>query len=341
MPTTGFERRRLLRVLGRSAVLAAPAILARHAQAAEFTFKMATTIIPDQPLNARAMQAAAAILEETGGRVQIQVFPGYQLGSSTSVLSQLRGGAIEIATFSGSVLSTLVPLSTIYNVAFAFQDLDRVWTAMDGRLGDHIRAAIGRSGLHALDKHWNLGFRQITTSTRPVAAPADLRDMKLRVPVAPLFVSCFRALGAAPAPINFDELYTALQTKVVDGQENDLFQIQAARLYEVQRYCSTTNHIWDGYFTLVNGRVWRSLPSALQGVVAKHLDAAAVSQRQDLQERMEGSAQALRAAGIAFNEPDRDAFRTALGRAGFYAECKRSFGPEAWAILESSVGPLA
>lgn len=333
-----FDRRRLLTTA--ASLLAAPAIMTRPARAAEFEFKMSTTILPDHPLNARAKEAAEAVLKESGGRLQINVFPGYQLGNNASILTQLRSGGIEFATFSGGILSTLVPVATIYNTAFAFATNDQVFEALDGKLGDYLRAQIEKSGLHALGKLWELGFRQVTTSTRPVNAPADLRGMKLRVPVAPLFVSAFNALGAAPAPINFDELYTALQTKIVDGEENDLFQIEAGRLFEVQKYCSMTNHIWDGYYSLVNGRVWRSLPDDLKEIWTKHFDAAVGRERDDMRQKNASVRKSLEGKGIVFNETDTAAFRDSLKKAGFYAEWKTKFGPEAWSQLEAIAGSL-
>jgi tripartite ATP-independent transporter DctP family solute receptor len=335
------DRRTVLKIGGiSSALLVAPAVLTRRAQAAEFEYKLATTIIPDHPINQHARDAAAAILAESKGRVSIQVFPGYQLGSSTSIITQVRSGAVEFATLSGAVLSALVPSSTIYNVAFAFKDINQVFAALDGKMGDSIRADINKVGLHAMEKHWNLGFRQITTRSRAVTGPADLKDVKIRVAVAPLILSCFKALGAAPAPINFDELYTALQTGVVDGQENDLFQIRAGRIFEVQKYCALSNHIWDGYFTLVNGNVWKGLPEDLQQIVSRNLNAAAVRQRDDLQQKLVPAAEALKAAGIQFNEVDIQAFRTALSKAGFYTDWKEKFGKATWSLLEETSGPL-
>jgi tripartite ATP-independent transporter DctP family solute receptor len=321
-------------------LLAAPAILTRRAQAADFEFKLATTILPEHPINTHARDAAAAILKESGGRVSIQVFPGYQLGSSSSMVSQVRSGAVEFCTLSGAVLSALVPSSTIYNTAFAFEDINQVWAALDGKMGDSIRGDIEKAGVHALKKQWNLGFRVITTRSRQIKTPADLKGLKIRVAVAPLILSCFQTLGAAPAPINFDELYTALQTGVVEGQENDLFQIQAGRLYEVQKYCANTQHIWDGYFTLVNGAIWKSLPEDLQEIVARNIDAAAVKERDDVQQRMASSKVIIEKAGIIFNDVDRASFKETLSKAGFYATWREKFGPDLWSLLEATTGPL-
>ena len=248
--TLATRRRVLSGSVALGSALAMPAILSRPAGAAEFIFKMATTIPQDHPINPRAQQAAETINEKSGGRIKVEVFPGYVLGSSTSCLSQLRGGAIQLLTLSGSVLSTMVPVSTIYNAAFAFKTYNEVWAALDGKLGDYIRGKVVAAGMQPIGKHWDLGFRDMTTSAKPITSAADLIGLKIRVPVAPLFLSCFEALGAAPASINFDEVYSSLQTRLIDGEENDLLVIDTAKLYEVQKYCAVTGHIWDGYLRL-------------------------------------------------------------------------------------------
>ena len=222
-----LDRRRLLAA---SAALAAPGLLTRPAHAAEFTYKYANNLPDTHPMNVRAKEAAARIREETGGKVEIQIFPNNQLGSDTDMLSQVRSGAIEFFTLSGLILSTLVPAASINGVGFSFPDYDAVWRAMDGPLGGFIRAQIGKSGLVVMDKIWDNGFRQITTSTKPIASPEDLRGFKIRVPVSPLWTSLFQAFGAAPTSINISEVYSSLQTKIVDGQENPLAVISTVKL---------------------------------------------------------------------------------------------------------------
>jgi TRAP-type transport system periplasmic protein len=117
-----------------------------------------------------------------------------------------------------------------------------------------VRGAIGKAGLHAFDTMWDNGYRQITSSTHPIVAPEDLRGFKIRVPVSPLWMSMFKALGASPAAINFNEVYSALQTRIVEGQENPVSLINLSKFYEVQKYVSSTNHMWDGFWTLARRR---------------------------------------------------------------------------------------
>jgi tripartite ATP-independent transporter DctP family solute receptor len=307
----------------------------------QWSYKYANNLPETHPMNVRAKEMAAAIKQETGGRFDLQIFPSSQLGSDTDTLSQLRSGGVEFFTLSGLILSTLVPAASINGMGFAFPNYDSVWKAMDGDLGDYIRGQIGKANLVVMDKIWDNGFRQTTTSIKPIATPDDFRGMKLRVPPSPLWTSMFEAFGAAPASINFNEVYSALQTKIVDGQENPLAIISTAKLYEVQKYCSLTNHMWDGFWFLANRRAWEALPDDVRAIVAKNVNAAGVKERDDVATLNATLQQDLAAKGLAFNRPDPAPFRDKLRTAGFYTEWKKKYGDEAWAILENAVGKLS
>ncbi|MEI6116950.1 MAG: TRAP transporter substrate-binding protein, partial [Burkholderiales bacterium] len=184
------------------------------------------------------------------------------------------------------------------------------------------------------------GFRQITTSTKPVNVPNDLKNFKIRVPVSPLWTSMFKALGAAPASINFGEVYSSLQTKIVDGQETTLSLVQSNKFYEVQKYCAMTNHMWDGPWLLANRKNWERLPDKTRGIIDANFNSAALSERADSEKSNEESGRELTKLGMIFNEPQRELFRETLRSAGFYAEWKAKFGEEAWALLERTTGKL-
>jgi tripartite ATP-independent transporter DctP family solute receptor len=334
-------RRDVLKLGGAAVGATALAAFAVPARAAEFNYKYANNLPATHPMNLRAKEFADRIEKESNGRVVFQIFPSNQLGSDTDMLSQVRSGAIEFFTLSGLILSTLVPVASINGIGFAFSDYDAVWKAMDGDLGAHVRGEIGKSGLVAMDRIWDNGFRQITTSTKPIATPADLKGFKIRVPVSPLWTSMFKAFDASPASINFAEVYSALQTKIVEGQENPLAVISTAKLYEVQKYCSMTNHMWDGFWMLANKRAWDKLPPDLQAIVARNWNAAAIAERADTA-KLNANLQAdLAKQGLVFNQPKPDEFRDTLRKAGFYAEWKGKYGAEAWALLEKVSGTLA
>src|SRR5947209_6115356 len=306
--------------------------------AAEFQLKYANNSPTAHPLNVRAVEAMERIKQETNGRVEIQIFPNNQLGSDTDMLSQLRSGALEFFTLSGLILATLVPVASINGVGFAFKDYGQVWPAMDGALGAHVRAEIAKRGLYAFGKMYDNGYRQITSATKPIKTPDDLNGFKIRVPVAPLWTSLFKAFGASPTSINFSEVYTALQTKVVDGQENPLSLIDTAKLYEVQKFVAITNHMWDGFWFLANKKSWEAMPADLREIVEAEFNAGALAEREDLAKMNNTVATSLKGKGLQFVETDAQAFRAKLKSAGFYEEWKGKFGPEAWGILEKAVG---
>ncbi len=327
-------------VLAGSAALPLFAIPTRPAGAAEFSYKLANNAPLTHPQTVRQLEAVNRIKQASGGRLEIQVFPNNQLGSDTDMLSQLRSGALDFFTLSGLILSTLVPPASINGVGFAFPDQATVWKAMDGRLGGYVRGEIGKRGLVAMEKMWDNGYRQITSSTKPIRAPQDLQGFKIRVPVSPLWTSMFQAFGAAPASINFSEVYSALQTRIVDGQENPLSLIALAKLYEVQKYVSMTGHMWDDFWMLANKRSFEALPAELQQIAARELNRSALDEREDIAKLDVSVAGDLKAKGLEFVEVDKPAFRDALRRAGFYADWKKRFGDQAWGILEGEVGVL-
>ena len=325
-----------------ASALALPALSVRNAHAApEFSFKYGNNLPLTHPMNARAAEMAAAINAESKGRIDFQVFPNNQLGNDTDMLSQVRSGALDFFTLSPLILGTLVPAAQISGVGFAFKDYNQVWAAMDGDLGAHVRKQIAASSsLMAFDKIWDNGYRQITTGTKPINTPDDLKGLKIRIPPSPFWVSMFKAFEASPLTINFAEVYSALQTKVADAQENPLAIIATAKLNEVQKFCSITNHMWDGFWFLANKKSFERLPQDLRDLVTRNINAAGQKERDDVKKLNDGLLADLKAKGMAFNTTDAEVFRAKLRVAGFYAEWHKKFGDEAWAVLEKYTGKL-
>jgi TRAP-type transport system periplasmic protein len=247
---------------------------------------------------------------------------------------------VEFFNQASVVLSTLVPAAGILNTGFAFHDYNEVWKAMDGPLGTYVRAQIEKVGLLTMSKPWDNGFRNVTTSTKPIKTPDDLKGLKMRVPAAPMLSSLFTSLGASPTPINFNELYSALQTKLVEGQENPLAIISTARLYEVQKYCSLTNHVWDAYWILGNRKAMERLPKDIQEIVYRELEKSATDERADIAGLNSSLRTDLASKGIQMIDPDKKAFKDLLAKNGFYKDLRAKFGEEAWKLLSDSVGGL-
>jgi len=339
MKSTNLTRRGLL---GAASVLGAATILGTKAQAAaEFDLKLGANTPESHPLSIRLTEAAKEIAAKSAGRVNITVFPNSQLGGDPEMLSQLRAGGIDLLAAPSMTLSTLVPLSGLPSIGFAFASYDQVWAAMDGAVGDIVRDAITKTGVVPMKKSWDNGFRQITSSTsRQINSVDDLKGFKIRVPVTALLTSLFSGLGALPASISVSDLYSALQTHIVEGQENPLAQVSTNKMYEVQKYCALSNHCWSGYWVLGNRKALASLPPDLLAIVNESFDAAALKERADLVD-MDRSLQAeLSGKGMVFNKPDPVAFRAALVKTGFYTQWQKTYGAEAWSALEKYTGKL-
>ena len=335
-----INRRTLIAGAGAGALtLATGQVLAQ--KAAEVTFKYGNNLPVSHPMNTRAAEMAAAINAESKGRIDFQVYPNNQLGNDTDMLSQVRSGALDFFTLSPLILGTLVPAAQISGVGFAFKDYGQVWQALDGDLGAHVRKQIAASSsLFAFEKIWDNGYRQITTSTVPITKPEDLKGLKIRIPPSPFWVSMFKAFESSPQTINFAEVYSALQTKVADAQENPLAIIATAKLNEVQKYCSVTNHMWDGFWFLGNKKSFDRLPQDLKDLVTRNINAAGLKERDDVKKLSEGLVADLKAKGMVFNSTEADLFRAKLRGAGFYAEWHKKFGEEAWNVLEKYTGKL-
>ncbi|MGY4405477.1 tripartite ATP-independent transporter DctP family solute receptor [Bradyrhizobium sp. USDA 3315] len=339
MKTMRLTRRR---VLGTgSAAFAATMFGKRAVAAAEFDFKLGVNTPETHPLTIRLTEAAKAVGAQSSGRVNITVFANSQLGGDPEMLSQVRAGGIELLAAPSMTLSTLVPLSGLPSIGFAFQSYDQVWAAMDGGVGDLVREAITKTGVVPLKKAWDNGFRQITSSSsRQLNSVDDLKGFKIRVPVTALLTSLFSGLGALPSSISYSELYSALQTHIVEGQENPLAQVSTGKLYEVQKFCALSNHCWSGYWILGNRRAMAGLPPDLLELINAAFDAAAVKERTDLVEMDRSLQEELTGKGMTFNKPDPVQFRAALVKAGFYTQWQKTYGADAWAALEKYTGKL-
>lgn len=337
-------RREFARVAGGGALAAAglttsavpfPAYAANKV----FKMKMGNPFPITHPGGARMVEVCDLIRKETKGVVDIAAFPNNQLGGETDMESQLRSGALEFMTTSAAVLQTVVPTSGINAVPYIFKNYDRVWSAMDGVLGDYVAQAVAEYGIYMFNKATiDNGFRNVTSSTKPIQSVDDLKGFKIRVPVTPLWVDAFKALGASAVGLNLPELYSALQTKVVDGEENPLVQINAFRFYEVQKYCSMTGHVWDGNLVIANARKWNAVPKELQDVITRNFNEMAVKQRADVFKMNNDLRAEMGKKGLVFNDVDPEPFRQTLIKSGFYTSWKTKYGPKAWAALEKAIG---
>jgi tripartite ATP-independent transporter DctP family solute receptor len=325
-------------VAGTASAFASIAIVRSPAKAAQFDYKMAGNSPVNFPVNVRTAQMWDAVKRETNGAIDVKIFPNNQLGSELAQLSQLRSGAIQFMIIQGVSLSSVVPGVSMDGVGFAFKNSAQAEGAYDGPLGAYLRKLILGKGIFAFPRVFNFGMREVTASSHPIRNAADFAGFKIRTPPAPISVDLFKTLGASPTPIVFPELYLALQTKVVDGQETPFSTIDISNFHEVQKYLSITNHTATIFWFLGNMDAWNALPASMQSIILKHAETAAILQRRDTEEQSNAIADKLRREGMTFNSADTESMRAQLKP--FYSRWKTEFGPSAWDLLEKTAGKL-
>lgn len=330
-----ITRRSILKVAGAVPLVA----IARPSMAQPIVLKWGDSRPPSHPGNVFAAEAAKAIVEESGGRIEIQHYPASQLGGDPDMLSQLRSGALELYTTTAPFLMSLSPSIGISGVGFALPDYETVWRAMDGDLGATMRGAAEAVGIHVFETVWDNGYRQIS-SNRPILAPADLSGFKMRVAGVPLFFSMFESLGAAPVTLNFGEVYVALQTGLVDGQENPLVLFHSAKFNEVQKHVSMSNHVWDGLIVTANRQRFSGLDRADRELISKHINAAGLRQREKVKQSNIELEKIISDGGVQVHQVDSTKFVEALKSTKYYSTWKETMGSSAWTALEKYAGKL-
>jgi tripartite ATP-independent transporter DctP family solute receptor len=310
------------------------------AQGARHRLKFADDVPSYHPLSIHVRSANKRILNESGGLIDIRMFTDSRMGNDQLMLKEVRGGTIDFLMLPPLALARQAPVAAISAVGFAFHDYKAVWAAMDGALGALVRGAAERLGLHVFDKMWDNGYHQVTSGSHPITASQDLKQFKIQVTDNAMSAPMFKALGAEPAAVDAGDVYGALEANKLDGEEGSLPDLASAKLYEVQKYCSLTSHMWDGFWLVANSASWKSLPPKLQEILARNYDMAAVAYRADLEALNATTTDDLTAKGMVFNKTEPKPFREALIKAGYYSEMKTKFDAKAWTTLEKYSGPL-
>jgi tripartite ATP-independent transporter DctP family solute receptor len=323
---------------GAAATLGNFGILRSPARAAQFEYKLAHVDPVEYPASVRMVQMADAVYRETNGRMKIQVFPNALLGSTTSILTQVRLGSVQFSWINHSTYSSVVPIAQIDSVGFVFDSEKRAFSALDGALGAYIRKEFAAKGLYVFEKTSSSSFHQMISSTRPIRTVNDFAGFKVRTLASPLFIDLFKTLGASAVAIDSNEMYTAAQTHVVDGLELALGIIEAYRIFEVQKYISITNHLWTGYWLAANGETWNALPGDIQAVVQRNAAKYTLLERTDIAAFNASVGDKLQRQGITFNTADTTGMRARLSP--YYNRWKNEFGSTAWDLLEATTGKL-
>ncbi|WP_439579232.1 TRAP transporter substrate-binding protein [Elioraea sp.] len=265
--------------------------------------------VPDYPNSHGLEKWAELVGQRTNNRIRMRMFHSAQLGQQDEAIQQLRLGAIDVANFNITPLNNLVPETQVLTLPFIFRDVPHSHRVVDGAVGDAIAKEI-EAKLNMVVVSWfDAGARSVYTRNRAIRTPEDMRGLKIRVQTSDLFIDLMRALGANPVPLPFGELYTALQTGVVDGAENNWPSFESQRHYEHARHYSTTEHSNVPEIVVVNKQRWDRLSAADREIVRTAAREASAVQRQLWAEREKQSRERVIAAGVTVTDiQDRTPF---------------------------------
>ena len=251
-------------MLFRSLAAAAIAVASiATASAADVTWKFAHENQETVPAAKAAHRLADEVRQKTNGRFEIQVFPAGQLGKEQQLVEQTQLGVIQMTFVPTAPLTNFVPTVQLLDLPFIFPSPAAAYAVLDGPIGNEVLQALDKRGLKGL-AFWESGFKQMTSSVRPIRGPEDLHGVKVRTMQSPLLIAQYKDWGANPVPIAFSETYNALQQGVADAQENPLVSIDAMKFYEVQKYLTITNHGYIGFIVMANKQAFDKLPPDFQ-----------------------------------------------------------------------------
>lgn len=277
---------------------------------------------PNEPMELGAQRAGEILDERTDGRITVETFPSAQLGSENELIEQNQSGTVEMSLPSPSALANFYPTAAIFSMPYSLEgdteqeQYDTLVQLMETDVvTDLTDAMAAETGVRPLDWSWWYGNRHVTNSVREVSTPDDLNGLQIRTPDAPIHFLALEKFGASVTPLAFGELYLALQTGTVDGQENPVNVIVAQAFNEVQDYVSLTAHLTQAQVPIVNEEFWQSLSAEDQELIQEAFREAGEYQSELALEANAEGVDTLRDAGMSVTEPDLGPFRDATADA--------------------------
>jgi len=293
-----FKRRTLAAVVAAAAVLAATSSFAQYA---ERTIKFTNGVNEDHSVGVGVRKMQEVLNAKTGGKMKINAFWGGSAGGDLAAAQATRAGTQEIVCTSGSALAGIVKELGAFDLPFLFASEKEAYAVLDGPAGQYFNRKLEAAGLVNL-AYWENGFRNLTNSRRPIAKAEDLDGIRVRVMQNAIFIDTFKTLGANPTPMAFGEVFVALDTKTIDGQENPFATIETAKLYEVQKYLSVTRHAYSPFFVLYSKKLWDQLNPQEQAALREAALAGQAVQRDASRAQDEKSLALLKARGMQVSE---------------------------------------
>lgn len=285
-------------------------VAAQAAEIRERTLRFAFQNVKDHPQGQGAQKFADLLAESSGGKIKVRLFPGGTLGGDVQTVSALQGGTLDITVLNSGILAAQAPDFAMLDFPFLFNDVKEAHAVMDGPVGQKLAAQLDSKGLVGLG-YWDLGFRNVTNSKQPINRLEDMQGLKIRVIQSPIYLETFSALGANPVPMAFPEVYTGLEQRTIDGQENPFTVIEGSKFFEVQKYLSVTGHIFNPQSLIIGQKTWNRLNDDEKALIRDAAAKAQVYQREVTAASMD-KARATLQAHIAVNDispAEKDRFR--------------------------------
>ena len=285
--------------LGATSLLAAG--LAQAADIKERSIKFAFQNQKGHPQAEGAQKFADLVAQKSGNKLAVKLFPGGTLGGDVQTVSALQGGTIEMTVLNAGILTSHVKEFAVFDLPFLFANAQEVDAVTDGPVGRNLLAKLADKNLIGLG-YWDLGFRNLTNSKRPINKVEDIAGLKIRVIQSPIYIDMFNALGATATPMPFPELYPALEQKAVDGQENPFTLIRSSKFYEVQKHLAVTRHVYNPQALLVSKKLWDAMSADERKIITEAAAEATKFQRQLSRGQADEALADLKKAGMQVTE---------------------------------------
>lgn len=281
-------------------------------QEGPIVLKLGHVLNEASPFHKGAEEFARAVKEKSGGRLEIKIFPNAQLGNDRTLAEAMQMGTVDMEVAGTATLVGFVPRLQLFDLPFLFRDQEHAYKVLDGPIGEEVLKDFEQKGIVGL-AFWENGLRHVTNSVRPIKTLNDVKGLKIRVQEIPLHVSFWKLLGADPTPMAWTEVYTALQQKTVDGQENPIQTIYTQKIYEVQKYISLTGHVYGAAVIMVSKKTYDKLPAELQKVLVDAARDTANWERNYVKDLEDKALKELPGLGMEIeHNPDREAFKAAV-----------------------------
>ncbi|MFD0669298.1 TRAP transporter substrate-binding protein [Ramlibacter sp. MAHUQ-53] len=289
------------RIFLKTLVAAAALAAAGLASAQERTLKMGLNGPENHPAAAGMKKFAETVAAKTNGRIKVNLFFNGSLGSDQAVVSSVKGGTVELAVMNSGILASEAKELAIFDFPFLFANEKESDAIVDGPVGRKMHALLEPKGIVGLS-YWELGYRQITNSKRPINKVEDIEGLKLRVIPNPINLDWVKALGANPTPLAFPEVYGALEQRAIDGQENPISVIAANKFWEVQKHVALTNHQYNPQSVIMSKKVWDSLSPADRKIIDDAADEATKLQREQARAAVAANLELLKKNGMTVTQ---------------------------------------